>query len=459
MSVTAASLVRFRPSLPFALLTGFLAVLWVAGGASRADAAGQIFVRTAAFVCLIVMLLFGERPQVGTTRPVLLLLVGALVLALVQLIPLPPAMWQALPGRELFTQAAQLSGQVQPWRPWSIVPGATMNAAASLIVPILTLLLVNALRPEECLRLPAVLLTFVVASLLFGLLQFSGAGVNNLFVNETPGVMSGTFANRNHFALLLALGCLLVPAWAFQNGRRTRWRGVAGLGLVLVFALSILGTGSRAGIALGALALVMATLLAWKGVRRELQHAPRWVLPLLIACIALLFIALVLISFAADRAVGIQRSFAIDIQQDMRGRALPTILAMIREYFPFGSGLGSFDPIFRVAEPFGLLKPTYFNHAHNDLLEIVLDAGLPGLLLLAGGLGWWAWASVRAWRAGAGGDYARARLGGAMLLLVIVASAFDYPARTPIIMAWATLAAVWLAGGRRTALRRDDSHL
>lgn len=458
MPVTATSPLRFRPSLPFALLIAFFVALWVAGGASRADAVGQIVVRAAAFACLVAMMLFGDRPQIGPARPLWLLLAGALLLPLIQLVPLPPSMWQALPGRQLFVEAAGASGQPQPWRPWSIVPGATANAAASLIVPIVTLLLLGALRPEERLRLPALLLGFVVASTLFGLLQFSGAGVNNVFVNDSPGVMSGTLANRNHFALLLALGCLLVPGWVFHDGGRVQWRAAAGVGLLLLLVLAILGTGSRAGIGLGGVALLVATMLGWRGIRRALRHAPRWVLPALVALVATLFVTLVLISVAADRAVAIQRVFAIDAEQDMRGRALPTVLAMVRSYFPFGSGLGGFDPMFRIAEPFSLLKPTYFNHAHNDLLEIALDAGLPGLLLLTAGLIWWGREGIAAWRAGGGGHRDSARTGGAMLLLVIIASAFDYPARTPIVMAWMTVAAFWLARGQ-AGLPRSDHHL
>jgi O-antigen ligase len=144
--------------------------------------------------------------------------------------------------------------------------------------------------------------------------------------------------------------------------------------------------------------------------------------------------------------VSINRLFANDPGQDMRSRGLPTVLSMITDYFPFGSGLGGFDPIFRIHEPFELLKPTYFNHAHNDFLEIAIDAGLPGLALLLAALCWWGWASVRAWRTGSGSDAMLARLGSAMLLLVLLASIFDYPARTPAIMSLVAIAGVWLSG-------------
>jgi O-antigen ligase len=110
--------------------------------------------------------------------------------------------------------------------------------------------------------------------------------------------------------------------------------------------------------------------------------------------------------------------------------------------------------MFRIYEPLELLKRTYFNHAHNDFLEILLDGGLPALLLLLGSLGWYIWASIRAWRA----DpvyYGLGRLGSGMILLILVASVFDYPARTPIFMAIIVIAAIWLGqSASRIALRR-----
>ena len=135
--------------------------------------------------------------------------------------------------------------------------------------------------------------------------------------------------------------------------------------------------------------------------------------------------------------------------------------------------MGSFDAMFRIHEPLALLKPTYFNHAHNDFIEIVLDAGLPGLLILLAALIWWGWASMRAWRsAGKNGtgksDIGKSgamlpMLGSATLLLVLIASIFDYPARTPMIMAMVVLAAAWLSGhsddDMEPALPKADHHL
>jgi O-antigen ligase len=118
---------------------------------------------------------------------------------------------------------------------------------------------------------------------------------------------------------------------------------------------------------------------------------------------------------------------------------------MVQLYFPFGSGAGAFDPVYRIHERNELLSFSYLNHAHNDLLEVVLDAGLLGLLLLLAAIAWWLWKSLRAWRS-ASADNLLPRLGSIILFLTLVASIPDYPARTPMIMAVVVIAAVWLNG-------------
>ncbi|MEJ8629580.1 hypothetical protein P0F65_06475 [Sphingomonas sp. I4] len=123
-----------------------------------------------------------------------------------------------------------------------------------------------------------------------------------------------------------------------------RWRVSLALGLVLLFILLILASGSRAGLALGALGVVFGGALAQARLRRTLRGKPRWVLPVVLAVAAGLMVSSVALSVAADRAVSVNRLLMVDAESDMRGRALPTVIAMIRTYFPVGSGLGGFDP-------------------------------------------------------------------------------------------------------------------
>lgn len=441
----------------FVLLGVLFALCWLAGGASRADVGGQALVRSGAWAILIAAIIICPPLPWRSVRAVALLLLLSTLLAVLQLIPLPPGLWQALSGRNLFVEAAAASGQPQPWRPWAIVPGAAANALGSLIVPATVLVLVAGLTGRARAAVPSLVLAVIGASMMLGLLQAAGTGFDNPLINGTLGEVSGSFANRNHFALFLAMGCLIAPVWAFANGQKAGWRTILAAGLVLLFALTILASGSRAGMALGALGIGLGLLLAREGIRRTLRHMPRWVGPALLAAMVAVVVGFVALAVFAGRAESISRAISLDAGEDMRGRGLPVVLMMIRTYLPFGSGLGSFEPMFRLHEPFALLKPTYFNHAHNDYLEIVLDAGVPGLLLLAGAIGWWAWASIRAWRRIPAGEAALPRLGSAMILLILLASVFDYPARTPMIMAILVVAAIWLSAGRDARTRSRDS--
>lgn len=330
-----------------------------------------------------------------------------------------------------------------------MVPGAAANSAESLVVPFAVLMLVAGLCERERAWLPVIMLGMIAVAAVLGLLQFSGAGFDNLLINDTPGEVSGNFANRNHFALFLAFGCALAPTWAFSDGPRAGWRMPVAGGLVILFVLLILATGSRAGLMVGAFGVLAGLPMLYNGIRRDYRHLPSWALPVIFAGTLALLALSVLVSINASRAVSINRMLSLDGGQDLRIRNIFTILKMIRIYFPFGSGFGGFDPIFRIHEPFDMLKWTYFNHAHDDFLEIALDGGVIAIFLCIFVMYWWFLCSVKAWRNGS--DQARA--GSTILGLTMISSIFDYPARTPIVMAVMVIAAIWLGLNRTSSTR------
>lgn len=437
---------RFAPNLYFTLLVVFLVALWIAGGASRADVLGQVLIRTFAWAIAIILILFAPRPNWQAVRPLGLFLLAATGLVALQLVPLPPSLWPELPGRQLLLDAASVTGREQPWRPLSISPGSTINALSALIVPIVALILLAGLLRKDQWRVLSILLGIVVASSVVGLLQFSGARFGNPLINDVSGAVSGLFANRNHFALFTAIGCLLAPAWAFRDGDQPAWKGFVAVALLLLFGLIILGSGSRAGLLVGVVGVVIGVLLGRQRIKSELRRLPKKARIFLFVAILGSFGSALVLSVTMDRAISVERAFSLDAEQDMRTRALPTVLDITRKYFPVGSGFGAFDPVYRIDEPSELLGTSYFNHAHNDFLEVILDGGFPGLLLLLAAIIWWLWKSVRAWRQQDGSENMLPRVGSGIILLVLIASATDYPARTPMIMAVLIIAAVWLNG-------------
>ncbi|WP_196793205.1 O-antigen ligase family protein [Erythrobacter litoralis] len=391
-------------------------------------------------VTLIALVLFAPRPDWSGLRFILGMLLATVVLIVAQLVPLPPSIWMELPGRDLFAQAALAAGEPQPWRPISIAPDATVNALFAMVVPLAFLALLACLQPAQLRRFLTPVLVVIAGSSIIGLIQFSGVAYNHPFVNDIPGEVSGIFANRNHFALFLAVGCALVPTWVVQGEPKQYWRLFVAIGMLVLFSLMALATGSRAGIIATVLALPLGFAAVWGKIRNRAAQMPKWMsLGAAVGAIASFALAIGA-SILLGRAAAIERLIVADEIGGIRQEALPTILDMIRTYFPFGTGIGTFDPAYRIAEPARNLSYSYFNQAHNDVLQTSLDGGMFGLLLLLIGIAWAAWRGVLAWRK-RGNPFAR--LGFSILFLVAVASLVDYPARTPIFMVLIILAAAW----------------
>ncbi|EMD81684.1 O-antigen ligase family protein [Pacificimonas flava] len=447
---------RSQSRIPFFMMFAVLILFWLSGGASRGDVGGQVVVQVTTWMFLAAFALFCQPPEWRSLLPVGAFLLTVIAVLVLQLVPLPPELWTALPGRYVITDAAMIAGREQPWRPLSISPGGTLNALSSLAVPILVLLLLAALGPRNHWRIAVLLLALIAAAAFLGLLQFSGGNFDHPLVNDSPGSVSAIFANRNHFALFVAIGCLLAPAWAFRDEKRQRWKGPVAIALLLLFVLIILATGSRTGMLVGLLGVGLGLLNVRRPAAAELRRLPKIVSVGIMTGGAAILVAAVVLSVTLGRARSVDRAFTLEIADDLRRQALPTVLDMTTSYFPFGSGFGTFDPVYRMHEPEHLLGLSYFNHAHNDFLEVLLEGGVAGLLLVIVTIGWWLWKSVGVWRSGSSAGLLP-RLGSAILLLIFVASATDYPARTPLIMAIVTMAAVWLSGLPRPARSGEDA--
>ena len=66
------------------------------------------------------------------TRQLAWLAAGVVGLILIQLIPLPSAIWSHLPGRQFVVDGFSLLGQPLPWMPLSLAPADTIATAMAL---------------------------------------------------------------------------------------------------------------------------------------------------------------------------------------------------------------------------------------------------------------------------------------------------------------------------------------
>jgi O-antigen ligase len=70
-----------------------------------------------------------------------------------------------------------------------------------------------------------------------------------------------------------------------------------------------------------------------------------------------------------------------DALADARWRIYTTSMAGLREFFPVGSGLGTFPEVYWRFQPDSIAQ--FVNHAHNDYIEFVFEGGLPALAVIA----------------------------------------------------------------------------
>jgi O-antigen ligase len=433
-----------------------LIIVFLIGGGARPDLMALVVLRPLAILVLAFGLLTASGAQLRSHLALIGMGTALVGLHLVQLVPLPRAIWHSLPGRELLIEIDRLAGNAAAWRPMSMTPDATWNSLWSLAVPGAILLLAIQLGPVHHRRLVPLLVALGLVSALIGILQMLGDPQGPLYFYRVtnPGSPVGLFASRTHQAVFLACTLAMAVAWRSMVTLRKSLAALLTLVLVLTLLLLIVATGSRVGAMLGILAATTATF-AFRSTAPEPGQAARsnWRPNLTAAAgvIGLLGIAIVL-----GRALAIERLLATPVSDDLRVRALPTVLAMVRHYAPWGSGFGSFAQVFLVHQPRALIGPAYLNHAHNDWLELLVAAGIPALALMALAAGWLGIRMVRATRMKADADCALPRLGALIMGIFAAASLTDYPLRVPSLMALAVLAAVWLQCAKPSTGRKSS---
>jgi O-antigen ligase len=121
---------------------------------------------------------------------------------------------------------------------------------------------------------------------------------------------------------------------------------------------------------------------------------------------------------------------------------------------PFGSGFGTFVPIYEKFVPRTQLNDRLVNHAHNDWLELWLTGGLPAIILAAGFLAWLAASTFRAWSDDQPGasvlDLALAQAASIVIVLLLLHSVVDYPLRMPALSVLFAIACAYLIPRRKS---------
>jgi O-antigen ligase len=351
------------------------------GGGGTPEPILELIIETVAGLAVLAWLWLSPAKTI-VFDPILWLGVAVFVaIPLIQLIPLPPTLWHALPGRMVETRSLALVGGDASWRPLSVDAPQTFASFLSLAPPILLLFFVSQLGLRSRAFLLLVVGAFGLFSAIVGAAQVAAGNADRLrfYTFTHNGFATGFMANRNHQAdvILIAIAALATWAWANKTvvQRRTQKLLLASALVVLVF--SVVLTGSRMGTALLVIALG-GTIPAFVSLFRSLAHH-------LLTSGIVIALVLAVGAMLAWTNPALQRTWhRYELQREGRWDLWPDALFAAKTYWPVGAGVGNFIPVFRAAENLDAVDDTYPVRAHNDYLEFAIESGFFGLLILAG---------------------------------------------------------------------------
>ena len=243
--------------------------------------------------------------------------------------------------------------------------------------------------------------------------------------------------------------------WLSAKKASDRWGPLILAGLFLtLLALAVALNGSLAVVLIALPAAVASAFLFLPAGRVRLAR-----IGLLLA--VLLLVGVAALSVGARYGLGDSGRVSMDSRQQIWSHTSQAI----GDQWASGSGLGTFAEVYRLYEDPARVDRYYVNHAHNDYLELFLELGVPGMLVIALFLVWWARCALAVWRSPDADAFARAATiaSGALLLH----SAVDFPLRTAALaVLFGTLIALMAAAdpkargsGRKPRHRTiDDLH-
>jgi O-antigen ligase len=301
----------------------------------------------------------------------LLVLMSPLAFALLQLTPIPVVWWAALPGHSINAAAvAAVEPGAVAYRTISLNPDATCSSLFASIPIVATFLLSSVCSDRQLVILVRTFILVALVQAVIGLLQLSS--MFNWLQFGAEGRPKGTFGNSNHYANFLAMAIPLT--WLkfldllSSDSRRERRGGARTLWGVAMFVLlaGVVASSSRTGIATAFLVTFGATAFI-KG-----RNSAPGQLRSYIICVAMLLI--VTLAVVAPDIWTARFSGKTGNDAGIRWQIYANTWQAALDFFPFGSGMGSYGAVFPRYQPSN--RDEFFEYAHNDYLQFLLEGGL-----------------------------------------------------------------------------------
>lgn len=414
--------------------TVLLATCLLLGGA--AEPLSSMFIEVLATYILVSMMVTRRAREVWS-RAGFFGLALLVTVAIVELAPIPSALWMQLPGR---MELATVNGNTQPaFRTVTLDSAATISTLLAALPGLV--LYIGTLRSDDnhIGRNFRMIIAAAIISLLLGVFQDAGFSQAYIYLDGDNRYVTGLFANHNHACDLFIVAICLLTSFEARSASGSASR-ILKFSLGIAFATGAVLTASRFG--LFTLMIVLLCLISRAG-RRLYRDGRRSHVALGVAgVIGALPLALVAVQ-SARISEALQRFDLLG--SELRPQIWRGAWDLAKTYFPVGSGLGTFESVYKTGERGFELTHPFINAAHNDYLQIAVE--MPLLLVvfacIAGLL------AVSLWKkAGADAQFRPA----ATLAVVTLClhSAVDYPLRNAAFMA--------IAGVLAGALVRQSGH-
>lgn len=324
--------------------------------------------------------------------------------AIIQIIPLPASVINALSP---MSYEAQLHYGVEQFHLSLDIGQSYINLLKSLSYFCLLIVVLVLVDTEKRLRL--ILLTMLASGAiqaLYGTLEIlAGNEYSMIFGLPVSDVATGSFVYKNHFANFLVLtlsagiGLMVASLQGNQSGSpRDIMRSILSTLLgskalirisLAIMVIALVMSRSRMGNAAFFAAMTLIGVLALVIIKNRSRG-----LSILIVSMFVIDVFIVSAWFGLDKVQ--ERLESTNLSQEGRGDVVTDAMPMLLDFPLFGSGGGSFYSTFPSYKISNI--HSFYDHAHNDYLQMAIEYGVPATLFLALLVLWCFAKSVRAMR-------------------------------------------------------------
>ncbi|MCR5381703.1 MAG: O-antigen ligase family protein [Lentisphaeria bacterium] len=265
----------------------------------------------------------------------------------------------------------------------SVSPDDTIQMCSLFGICLLMFILLTS-KMHHTYQIRLVLLAIVATALgnaIFAFIESFGTAAAGVPQRES---FNGVFGNRNHFAFMMMMGVMsTVGLMGILTGSKRHGSKLEAwwtkLQVPLSIILFVLLTAMVMSLSRGAFMATIVSLLVFGVIwgfsfRGQSMHMRQKTFALL-AVVAVAF--LIGMPFVLERlSERYEALTAEDLTADARYEVWKDSCRMIKDYWRFGAGLGGFETSIQPYEA-GRFTDARIGHAHNDLLELTSEVGVP----------------------------------------------------------------------------------